>query len=199
MGLNLEYFGGQTPIDEDEKADILIPTIVNRGELDEFEQKNIEEAIRWLIGRKFTSEVVFTDQFVRKLHKQMYGHVWGWAGQFRKTDKNIGIDKRQIPLALRTLNDDAQFWIQNKEFPPDEIAIRYKHRIVSIHCFPNGNGRHSRLMADVIIEKILGKALFTWGSDNLVRDGSSRKEYLKAIRAADGGDYEPLINFARSV
>jgi Fic-DOC domain mobile mystery protein B len=198
MGLNLEYFGGQTPIDEDEKADILIPTIVNRGELDEFEQKNIEEAIRWLIGRKFTSGVVFTDQFVRKLHKQMYGHVWGWAGQFRKTDKNIGIDKRQISLALRTLNDDAQFWIENNVFPPDEIAIRYKHRIVSIHCFPNGNGRHSRLMADVIIEKILGKALFTWGSDNLVRDGSSRKEYLKAIRAADGGDYEPLISFARS-
>ncbi|MFA6126146.1 MAG: mobile mystery protein B [Bacteroidales bacterium] len=198
MGLNLEYINGQTPIDEDEKVGLLIPTIVNRGELDEFEQKNIEEAIRWLIGRKFKADVVFTDQFVTKLHKQMYGNVWGWAGQFRKTDKNIGIDKWQIPLALRTLNDDGKFWIENKVFSPDEIAIRYKHRIVSIHCFPNGNGRHSRLMADVIIEKIFGKAVFTWGSDNLVSEGGPRKEYLKAIYAADRGDYEPLVSFARS-
>jgi Fic-DOC domain mobile mystery protein B len=101
-------------------------------------------------------------------------------------------------MALRALNDDVQFWIDNKVFPPDEIAIRYKHRIVSIHCFSNGNGRHSRLMADVIIEKIFGQALFTWGSDNLVREGNSRKEYLNAIRAADGGDYGLLVNFARS-
>ena len=198
MGLSLEYINGQTPIDEEEKGELLIPTIVNRGELDEFEQKNIEEAFRWLIGRRFKAEVVFTEEFVRKLHKQMYGNVWGWAGQFRKTDKNIGIDKWQIPVALRTLNDDAQLWIDKKIFPEDEIAIRYKHRIVSIHCFPNGNGRHSRLMADVIIEKIFGKALFTWGSNNLVRDDSSRRDYIKAIQAADAGDFEPLMSFARS-
>ncbi len=198
MGLSLEYINGQTPIDEEEKGELLIPTIVNRGELDEFEQKNIEEAFRWLIGRRFKAEVVFTEEFVRKLHKQMYGNVWGWAGQFRKTDKNIGIDKWQIPVGLRTLNDDAQLWIDKKIFPEDEIAIRYKHRIVSIHCFPNGNGRHSRLMADVIIEKIFGKALFTWGSNNLVRDDSSRRDYIKAIQAADAGDFEPLMSFARS-
>jgi len=101
-------------------------------------------------------------------------------------------------MALKALNDDVQCWIDSKVFPPDEIAIRYKHRIVSIHCFPNGNGRHSRLMADVIIEKIFGLALFTWGSGNLVSEGNSRKEYLKAIRAADSGDYGPLVNFARS-
>ena len=198
MGLESIYINGQTPIDEEEKGELLIPTIVNRGELDEFEQKNIEEAFRWLIGRRFKAEVVFTEEFVRKLHKQMYGNVWGWAGQFRKTDKNIGIDKWQIPVALRTLNDDAQLWIDKKIFPEDEIAIRYKHRIVSIHCFPNGNGRHSRLMADVIIEKIFGKALFTWGSNNLVRDDSSRRDYIKAIQAADAGDFEPLMSFARS-
>lgn len=198
MGLILQYINGQTPIDEDEKEGLLIPSIVSRGELDEFEQKNIEEAIRWLIRRKFQADFVFTDQFVRLLHKKMYGDVWGWAGHFRKTDKNNGIDKWQIPMALRTLNDDAQFWIGHETFPPDEIAIRYKHRIVSIRCFPNGNGRHSRLMADVIIEKILGKPLFTWGSDNLVPDGSARKGYLKAIRSADAGDYGPLMNFARS-
>jgi fido (protein-threonine AMPylation protein) len=96
MGLNLEYIKGQTPIDEEEKVGLLIPTIVTRGELDEFEQQNIEEAIRWLIGRSFKVHVVFTEQFVRKLHQRMYGNVWGWAGQFRKTDKNIGIDKWQI-------------------------------------------------------------------------------------------------------
>ncbi len=198
MGLNLEYINGQTPIDENEKEGLLIPTILTRGELDEFEQKNIEEAIRWLVGRKFKPDVVFTEQFVKMLHKQMYGNVWRWAGHFRKTDKNIGIDWWQISMALRALNDDVQFWIDNKVFPPDEIAIRYKHRIVSIHCFPNGNGRHSRLMADVIIENIFGLALFNWGSGNLVSEGDSRKEYLNAVRAADGGDYESLLNFARS-
>jgi len=198
MGLNLEYIYGQTSIDEDEKDDLLIPSIVNRGELDEFEQMNIEEAMQWLIGRKLKTDIILTEPFVQMVHKKMYGNVWRWAGRYRRTDKNIGIDKWQIPTALRTLNDDAQFWIANATFSPDEIAIRYKHRIVSIHCFPNGNGRHSRLMADIIIEKIFGSPLFTWGSNNLVRDGNPRQEYLKAIRAADAGDYGPLINFARS-
>jgi fido (protein-threonine AMPylation protein) len=96
MGLNLEYINGQTPIDEEEKVGLLITTVVTRSELDEFEQQNIEEAIRWLIGQSFKAHVVFTEQFVRKLHQRMYGNVWGWAGQFRKTDKNIGIDKWQI-------------------------------------------------------------------------------------------------------
>jgi Fic-DOC domain mobile mystery protein B len=198
MGLNLEYVTGQTPIDEDEINDLRIPTIINRGELDEFEQKNIEEAMRWLVGRKLMAGNILTEHFVQLIHRKMYRNVWRWAGHFRKTNKNIGIDKWQISTALRTLNDDAQFWVAHETFLPDEIAIRYKHRLVSIHCFPNGNGRHSRLMADIIIEKVFGFPVFTWGSNNLVTEGDPRREYLKAVRAADAGDYGPLLDFARS-
>jgi Fic-DOC domain mobile mystery protein B len=198
MGLNLEYIDGQTPLDEDEKEGLLIPTIATRSELDEFEQQNIEEAMQWIVSRSFKSDTIFTEQFLKNLHKRMYAHVWKWAGTFRKTNKNIGVDKWQISVALRALLDDALFWIENNTFSPDEIAIRFKHRIVAIHCFPNGNGRHSRLFADIIIEKIYDKPVFTWGTGNLVNEGNVRKKYIKAIIEADNGNYFPLLEFARS-
>ena len=125
MGLDVEYLPGQTPLDEDEKDGLLIPTITTRSELDEFEQKNIEEAMQWSLGRNFKKEAIFTEDFVKKLHSRMYGEVWAWAGNFRKTDKNIGVDKWQIPVALKSLLDDALFWVQHNSFPPDEIAIHF--------------------------------------------------------------------------
>lgn len=194
----MEYIQGQTPLDETELEGLLIPTIATRGELDEFEQQNIEQAIQWLIGRRLTAEKILTEQFVMSLHKRMYGEVWAWAGNFRQTDKNLGIDKWQIPSALKALLDDTLYWINNKTMTPDEIAIRFKHRVVSIHCFSNGNGRHSRLMADIIIEKVFGKKVYTWGAGNLVYQSELRTEYLRAVRAADKGNIEPLITFAKS-
>lgn len=101
MGLDLDYIDGQTPIDEVEKEGLLIETITTKGELDEFEQQNIEEALQWVFGKKFKAKDVFTDKFICNLHKRMYGHVWAWAGNFRKTNKNIGIDKFQIPMSLK--------------------------------------------------------------------------------------------------
>lgn len=198
MGLDLEYVDGQTPLDEDEKESLLISTIATRGELDEFEQQNIEKAILWSLKRSFKPDAVFTEKFIRDVHKRMYSDVWAWAGEFRKTDKNIGIDKWQIPTELRNLLDDTKFWIANNVYPPEEIAVRFKHRIVSIHCFANGNGRHSRLMADIIIEKVFKQSVFTWGAANLIKQGDIRTAYLNAIKAADAGDIEPLIKFARS-
>lgn len=198
MGLDLEYQDGQTPLDEDEKEGLKIATIATRGELDEFEQQNIEQAILWTLKRKFRPEAIFTEDFIRNVHKRMYGDTWAWAGDFRKINKNIGVDKWQIPTELHHLLADATYWMQNNTFSPDEMAIRFKHRIVSIHCFPNGNGRHSRLMADIIIEKIFGLPVFTWGAANLVKGGDQRKEYLKALKAADNGDMKPLVQFARS-
>ena len=143
MGLNFEYTDGQTLIDEEEKEGLLIDTISTKGELDEFEQQNIEEALQWVLGKKFKAEQVFTEKFIRSLHKRMYGSIWAWAGEFRKTNKNLGVHKHQIPTELKKLCDDALFWISKQTYDPDEIAIRFKHRIVSIHCFSNGNGRHS--------------------------------------------------------
>jgi Fic-DOC domain mobile mystery protein B len=198
MGLDLEHINGQTPLDEDEKDELLIETIATREELDEFEQQNIEEAVQWVFARSINSERIFTETFVKSLHKRMYGKVWAWAGEFRRSNKNLGIDKYQIPIELRTLLDDGLFWIRHDTYKPDEIAIRFKHRIVSIHCFSNGNGRHSRLMADIIVNKIFNKPMFSWGAANLVKQGDTRSEYLKAIKKADSGNFESLLAFARS-
>jgi Fic-DOC domain mobile mystery protein B len=198
MGLNLEYINGQTPLDEDEREGLLIQTIATREELDEFEQQNIEEGMQWALSRSAKAETILTEKFICSLHKRMYGVIWTWAGNFRRTNKNLGIDKWQIPVALKTLCDDTLYWVKHKTFTPDEIAVRFKHRIVSIHCFPNGSGRHSRLMADVIITKVFNLPLFSWGSSNLVHQGEARSNYLKAVKAADNGDFELLLEFARS-
>ncbi|NND05898.1 MAG: mobile mystery protein B [Saprospiraceae bacterium] len=198
MGLDLEYINGQTPLDEDEKKGLLIPTIATREELDEFEQQNIEDWMQWVFSRSAKAETILTEKFMCRLHKRMYGDVWDWAGNFRKTNKNLRIDKWQISVALKTLCDDTLYWVKHKTFTPDEIAIRFKDRIVSIHCFPNGNGRHSRLMADVIITKVFNLPLFSWGSSDLVHQGEARSNYLKAVKAADKGDFERLLKFARS-
>lgn len=169
MGLDLQYEDGQTPLDEDEKDGLLISSVTTRGELDEVEQRNIEEAIRWTIERRkrFTTNEILTEQFIKELHQRMISSVWKWAGTFRNSNKNIGVDKYQISTELRKLLDDCKFWIENRMFSEDEIAIRFKHRIVSIHCFANGNGRHSRLMGDIITEKIFGNEVFTWGGYGL--------------------------------
>jgi Fic-DOC domain mobile mystery protein B len=198
MGLDLDYINGQTPLDEEEKDGLLILTISTRGELDEFEQQNIEKAVQWILGRAFKPELFFTEEFVRMLHKRMYADVWAWAGEFRKTNKNIGVDKWKVPSDLKYLLDDAKYWHENNTYTQDEIAVRFKHRIVSIHCFPNGNGRHSRLMADIIIEKIYKQPVFSWGAANLTDEGDTRKSYLKAVKTADTGDYSLLLAFARS-
>lgn len=198
MGLDFQYNLGQTPLDEEEIEGLLINSIATRAELDEFEQQNIEQSIQWVLTRSFKKEQILTDKFVRSLHKRMYSDVWAWAGKFRVSEKNIGIKKHLIPMELRKLLYDTLYWIDRETYPPDEIALRFKHRIVSIHCFPNGNGRHSRLMADIIIDKIFKQPLFTWGSTNLVQQDDARVNYLKAIRSADAGNIEPLKDFARS-
>lgn len=198
MGLDLEYQEGQTPLDDDEKEGLRIETIATRQELDEFEQQNIEQAVEWTMKRSLKLETILTEDFVQKLHKRMYGDVWAWAGKFRKTDKSIGIDKWQIPTQLKALLDDTKYWIENSTYPPDEIAIRFKHRLVAIHCFPNGNGRHSRLMADILIEKVFKQPVFTWGAANLTKGGDARASYLAAIIVADKGNIEPLMKFSRS-
>lgn len=195
MGLE-EYDNNQTPLDEEEREGLLIPTIACREELDEFEQKNIEEAMLWTLGQKLSAEKILSEKFVKSLHRKMFGQVWSWAGKFRTTDKNLGIDKWQIPIELKKLCDDASYWISGKVFTPDEIALRFKHRIVCIHCFSNGNGRHSRLMADIIITKVYQKPLFSWGAQNLKQD-EARSGYLRALKSADRGEFEQLLKFSR--
>lgn len=198
MGIVLDYQEGQTPLDEEEKEGLLIPTLTTRAELDEFEQLNIEKAVEWTLRRRFEPGNLLTEKTIRALHKRMLGDVWRWAGDFHTSEKNLGISRFQIGIELRKLIGDAQYWIEAGEMEPDEIAIRFKHRIVSIHCFANGNGRHSRLMADIIVNKLLGRPVFNWGNSGLVKADEARKRYLTAVREADRNNYQPLIAFARS-
>jgi Fic-DOC domain mobile mystery protein B len=197
MGLEIEYMEGQTPLDDDEKEGLKIPTVITRGELDEFEQQNIEQAIIWSIKRKFRAEDILTEKFVKEVHRKMFAEVWSWAGEFRITNKNLGVDKWEIGTELKKLLDDTVYWISHQTYPADQIALRCKHRMVSIHCFANGNGRHSRLMADIIISHVFKQPLFSWGTKYANMPGESRNEYLKAIRLADKGNYLPLLDFAR--
>ena len=197
MGLNLKYADGQTPLDEVEKEGLRIKSITTQKELDEFEQLNIEKAVEWTIHANLKPEKILTEKFIKDLHKKMYGDVWKWAGEFRKSDKNIGIKWTQIAVELKNLLDDSKYWIENKTYAPEEIAIRFKHRIVAIHCFPNGNGRHSRMMADIIMESIFGKEIFSWHKSNMVKADETRKNYIRALKEADNGNINPLIEFAK--
>lgn len=188
------YDDDATPLTIDEVNGIIPTHVTLRHELNEIEQKNILEADLWAFQRK---RKLLDEVFLCSLHKRMFGKVWKWAGKYRKTDRNIGVDVWQIEADLRKTLDDVRFWIDNETYSPDEIAVRFHHRLVLIHPFPNGNGRWSRLVADLLIFS-LGGERFTWGRDNLQEVSAVRRAYIDALRAEDAHDIEPLLAFARS-
>ncbi len=183
-----------TPLTPEERR-VLIPAhIAYRRELNEAEQENIGRAQDWALGRR---RDLLAEKFIKDLHRHMFGDVWRWAGNFRTSERNLGIAHHEIPVALRQLLDDARVWIEHTAYPPDEIAVRVHHRLVHIHAFPNGNGRHSRLTADLLIMR-LGRERFSWGSASLQDAGVTRRRYIAALQAADNYDIGPLLAFARS-
>lgn len=194
--INFDYPDGATPLDPDEVEGLKLTHITTRSELDRWEQDNILEALHWLESTR--PKDILNEQFIRKLHRKMFGNVWKWAGKFRLSDKNIGGPWHQVPIELKTLCNDVTVWIEVGQMPPDEMAARLHHRLVSIHPFSNGNGRHARLMADLLLENVLSQQKFTWGSRNLVKAGDVRSTYISALRAADGFNIHPLMEFARS-
>jgi len=183
-----------TPLTPEEMRDLIPAHVAYRRELNEAEQENIVLAQAWALSRR---RDVLSEKFVKDLHRRMLGDVWRWAGKFRTSARNIGIDYWQIPVALRQLLDDAKAWIEYSAYPPDEIAVRFHHRLVQIHPFPNGNGRHSRLMADLLAMQ-LGRERFSWGRGSLRTAGAARARYVEALRAADDHDIAPLLVFARA-
>ncbi len=183
-----------TELTEEEREGLIPSYITLRSELNEAEQANILEAEEWASARK---RDVREEKFLNNLHKRMYGNVWRWAGQYRTTGKNIGIDAYRVSTELRQLLDDCRYWIENETYESDEIAARFHHRLVSIHCYPNGNGRHARLAADLLL-KSMGQERFSWGGKNLVDVGETRERYIAALRTADEHDYGSLLEFVRS-
>ncbi|MGN0738878.1 MAG: mobile mystery protein B [Treponema sp.] len=181
-----------TPLTAEEKNGLKLKWITLRSELNEAEARNIAQAQLWLATNK--KKDVCSDTFLRNLHKKMFCDVWVWAGEYRITERNIGVAPYQIPMKLMQLFDDLNFWIDNKTYSNHEIAVRLHHKLVQIHPFPNGNGRVSRLMADLVLRKLEGKTLY-WGDTNLVDVSEVRRKYIDALRKADAGDYTDLLNF----
>jgi Fic-DOC domain mobile mystery protein B len=193
--MNFDYAPGATPLDPDEAAGLIPTHIGTQAQLNEWEMANIVDGEAWAFARKHPG--LLDADFVRRLHKRMFSQTWRWAGAFRLTEKNIGIDPVQIQPALRNLCEDVKTQLEFKSYPLDEIAARFSHRMVAIHPFANGNGRLSRTIADLLLVQH-GAPRFTWGAGNLVASGYARQRYLEALRAADAKDYGPLLAFVRS-
>ena len=192
--MTFEYPEGATPLEPDELDGLLLTHITTRGELDRWEQDNIVRSLSWLSKAK--PKDVFNEKFIKTLHKQMFGDVWKWAGQFRQSNKNIGIDWWQISVGLKNLFEDVALWMENDSESHGRLAARFHHRLVQIHPFPNGNGRHARLMADIILESIYAEDPLEWGrTEELSKTSEIRQDYISALRAADELDYAPLFKF----
>lgn len=191
--MSIEYPKGATPLDPDELEGLKFKHVTTRGQLDHLEQGNIQNGLVWLQRHKGTD--ILNEVFIRALHKRLFGDVWEWAGTFRLTEKNIGVDPVQIGVELRKLLDDAQFWVEHGTYEPFETAVRLHHRLVYIHLFPNGNGRHARIVADALLTKVFEQAVIDWaGGYDLQAMNERRDHYINALRAADGGDFGPLLS-----
>jgi Fic-DOC domain mobile mystery protein B len=190
--MKLDYPPGATPIDADEAAGLIPSHLTLQRELNEFEESNILLATEWLLARRRGDPL--DERFIREVHRRMFGGTWRWAGKFRLTDKNIGVPSDQISTRLRQLVGDVRAQIEHRAFPVDDIAARFHHRLVAIHAFPNGNGRHARMMADLLLVDLDGRR-FEWGRDSLVPADELRSRYIAALRSADEGDYRPLLRF----
>ncbi len=183
-----------TPLTGEEREALILSYITLRHELNEAEQVNIDAAQRWAESRR---RDILDRAFLSELHQRMFGEVWHWAGQYRKTPRNIGVEAHRIVTEVQQAVDDARYWVEHATYPPDEIAVRFSHRLVYIHPFPNGNGRFSRLVGDLLARQ-LGRPPFTWGRANLVDAGLTRARYVETLQAADNHDVGPLLLFARS-
>ena len=194
MSKTIEYPDGATPLDPDEMEGLLHTHIQTRGQLDELEQANILEGLQWLKRQKTPN--VLTEGFACELHERLFGKVWKWAGTFRKTEKNIGVDPIQIAIQLRQSLDDTRNWIENDTYPPKELAVRFHHKLVYIHPFPNGNGRHARIMADAVLTKLMDESVIDWaGGYKLEKMNERRGQYIAALRLADSHDFSELLKF----
>jgi Fic-DOC domain mobile mystery protein B len=194
MPQGIEYPEGATPLDPDELGGLRFKHVTTREQLDELEQANIESGLRWLARHRGD---VLTDDFALTLHRRLFGDVWNWAGSLRRTDKNIGIDPLHIRVELRTLIDDTRYWAEHSTYSPVESAVRFHHRLVFVHPFPNGNGRHARIMADAVLRRVFRADPIDWaGGHDLQRMNDRRIAYIAALKAADQGDFEPLLKFA---
>ena len=194
--MNFSYPDGATPIDPESAAG-LIPNLTTQGELNEFEAANILLAERWALRARRDNRDVLLLTTLRRLHEKMFDLTWQWAGQFRNRDTNLGVPWQEVSIRIEQLCGNTRYQLECNAFGWDELAARFHHELVSIHPFPNGNGRHSRLAADLLLIRNRQRR-FTWGSASLVKAGAVRQEYFASLREADADSYDRLIAFVRT-
>ncbi|PKQ15167.1 MAG: cell filamentation protein Fic [Actinobacteria bacterium HGW-Actinobacteria-7] len=193
---------GATPLEPDDLAGLIPTWVATREDLNAAEQANIAKALLWAEskGGPHSLDALLSEGTMRSLHTRMFGEVWKWAGHYRRHNTNIGTDWPHISAQLQDLLADVLVQTSDREklpWPPDELAVRFHHRLVVIHPFPNGNGRHARLAADLLVAE-LGEPSFTWGAKDLGASGAVRRAYLDALRHADREqNFVPLVEFAR--
>jgi Fic-DOC domain mobile mystery protein B len=192
---------GATPLEDEELEGLKQSWITNRSDLNEAEADNILSGQNKWTKRRNKLDRILDDKTVRDIHKDLFGQVWSWAGTYRRTEKTIGIDPIYISVEVRNLVEDAKYWFaENSNLSVDAAAARFHHKLVAIHPFANGNGRHSRFMTDLVL-RALEAPEFTWGGSQgnaLSTPTEVRARYLAALRAGDIGNYKPLLAFVRS-
>lgn len=193
--MHFQYAPGATPLDPDEAAGLIPSHIATQSDLNVWEEANILQGARWAMRQK--KRDLLDEGFLRDLHSQMFDRTWVWAGTFRASNKNIGVDWTHVAVSLHDLLDNTRYQIAHQTFDLDELVVRFHHRLVWIHAFPNGNGRHARLAADALAMR-LGLSRFSWGGNLLASGGVLRQNYLEALWAADVGRMDDLLHFARS-
>lgn len=193
--MKFTYAEGATPFNQDDALYLIPKHIKTQKALNEWEQANIVLAERWLFSQR--KKDLLTIEFIQTLHKKMFDKTWSWAGKFRRYQTNIGVDPSLITVSLKAFCDDVTFWIQKDIYEFQEIIVRFHHRLVQIHAFPNGNGRHARLMSDSLLISY-NFPRFTWGSNDLTGSSEIRRNYIEALQRADREDYSYLMNFVKS-
>jgi len=189
---------GATPLSPDDLVGLKLPHIQTRAQLNEVEAANILQGQMWVSGLKsLTLDVIFSRDFIIALHHNLLGDVWAWAGTFRVRELNIGVDPKNIAVDLHNFLEDAKCWVEFNHFSDLELSARIQHKLVQIHPFPNGNGRHSRIFTDIVRICLLKKNPLRWANVKLEDISQERTAYITGLRKADGGDISELVQYLK--
>jgi Fic-DOC domain mobile mystery protein B len=192
---NLIDRDGSTPLDHDQIKGIRFAHLTTMGELDELEDENIQRGLEWLNHQK--TKDYLSIEFLCKLHEKLFGEVWKWAGKFRTVEVNISKYRHHdVRPQLHNFFEDIKLWISGGKMSWDEISAEMHHRLVTIHPFPNGNGRTTRIFTEYV-QKRNQQQVTSWGSTRKIDQKKRRDDYIKALRLADIGDFRALIDFMK--
>lgn len=195
---------GATPLNLDDMLGLKYKHIDTREQLNEVEAANILQGQIWASklnkgAKELTRDDIFNRDFVSDLHKALFGEVWEWAGHFRKRELNIGVDPKNIAVDLHNFLEDAKCWLEFKHYDNLELSARIQHRLVQIHPFVNGNGRHSRVFTDIVRVYLLNEKPIKWANAKLENMTEERNSYISGLREADVGDLSTFIKYLQSL